>query len=194
MIWNKNNGIEPEGENKTQTSLQRRKMFKQGYQFWLGIAAVFLIMGAGAWLYSSQFATQELLFLTKETVLADTLSDGSVVVLNKRSLLRYPAKFRGAQRRVWLTKGEAFFTVAGDKTGPFIVHSGSTVIQSTKSSFNVKNKKGIVEVIVETGTVQVSKNSKMITLRPGEKVLVRQSSSQLIKEINPDHLYQYYLP
>lgn len=204
LIWEKSRELKFEGEDEAGASLQRlklkiatdklqrKKMFRLGYRFWVRIAAVFLVLGGGAWLYSSQFSTQELLFLTKGTVQADTLSDGSVVVLNKRSLLRYPERFRGSKRQVWLTKGEAFFTVTPDQTRPFIIHSGSTTIKVVGTSFNVKNKKGSIEVIVETGIVQVSKSGKMISLKPGEKVLVKQGNTQLIKETNPDHLYNYY--
>ncbi|QNK63136.1 FecR domain-containing protein [Pedobacter sp. PAMC26386] len=204
LIWEKSRLLKFEGEEEAQASLQRlklkieqeklhrKKIFRLGYQFWMKIAAVFLVLGAGAWLYTSQLSTEELLFLTKEAVQADTLSDGSVIVLNKHSLLRYPEKFRGSQRRVWLSKGEAFFTITPDKTKPFIIHTGSTTIKVVGTSFNVKNRKGSIEVIVETGIVQVSKSGKMISLQPGEKVVVKQSASQLIKEVNPDHLYNYY--
>ncbi|RAJ28182.1 FecR family protein [Pedobacter cryoconitis] len=195
--------VKDEGEEDAQASSQRlklevedqqqrKKMFLLGYQFWAKIAAVFLFFGVGAWLYSSQFSTQELLFLTKDTAQADTLTDGSIIVLNKHSLLRYPEKFRGNQRQVWLTKGEAFFTVAPDLEKPFIIHTGSTTIKVAGTSFNVKNRKGSIEVIVEKGTVQVSKSGKMITLSTGEKVLIKQSTVQLIKENNADKLYTYY--
>lgn len=180
--------LKDEGEEQQ----QRKTMFLLGYQFWVKIAAVFLFFGVGAWLYSSQFSTQELLFLTKDTVQADTLTDGSVIVLNKQSLLRYPEKFRGARRQVWLTKGEAFFTVAPDPEKPFIIHTGSTTIKVAGASFNVKNRKGSITVIVGKGTVQVSKSGKTITLNAGEKVLIRQSSTQLLKENNTDQLYSYY--
>jgi transmembrane sensor len=195
--------MKDEGEGEAQVSShqlkleveelqQRKKMFLLGYQFWLKIVAVFLFFGAGAWLYSSQFSTQELLFLTKGTVQADTLTDGSVIVLNKHSLLRYPEKFRGGQRQVWLTKGEAFFTVAPVQEKSFVMHISSTTIKVAGASFNVKNRKGSIEIIVEKGTVQVNKGGQMNTLNAGEKVLIKQNSSQLIKVNNTDQLYTYY--
>lgn len=177
---------------KDEDQQQRKTMFLLGYQFWVKIAAVFIFFGVGAWIYSSQFSTQEVLFLTKDTVQADTLTDGSVILLNKNSLLRYPEKFRGARRQVWLTKGEAFFTVAPDPEKPFIVHTGSTMIKAAGTSFNVKNRKGSITVIVQTGTVQVSKSGKTIILNAGEKVLIKQGNAQLIKENNTDQLYSYY--
>lgn len=180
--------LKPEAEDQQ----QKKKMFLLGYHFWIKIAASFIFFGVGAWIYSSQFSTQEVLFLTKDIVQADTLTDGSIIVLNKRSLLRYPEKFSGTQRQVWLTKGEAFFTVAPDPERPFIIHTGSTTIKAAGSSFNVKNRKGSITVIVQTGTVQVSKSGKKITLITGEKVWIKQGNGQLIKENNTDQLYSYY--
>ena len=154
-------------------------------------AAIVLLAGAG-WLYTKQFAVSEVEFLTLKTVQADTLSDGSVITMNKNSLLRYPNKFSGNQRQVWLTKGEAFFNITPDKDKPFIIHTGSTTIKVVGTSFNVKNKRDQIEVIVETGTVQVSRNGKMVSLIPGEKVLVMRQRADLIKEKNSDRLYTYY--
>lgn len=195
--------MKDEGEEEVQVSShqlkleveeqqQRKKMFLSGYRFWLKTGVVFLFFCAGAWLYSSQFSTQELFFLTKGTIQADTLADGSVIVLNKHSLLRYPEKFKGSQRQVWLTKGEAFFQVSPVQEKSFIIHTSSTTIKVAGASFNVKNRKGSIEIIVEKGKVQVSKGGQMSTLNAGEKVLIKQSSSQLIKVNNTDQLYTYY--
>jgi transmembrane sensor len=160
---------------------------------WLKAAAAIVLLAGCIWVYRNQFSVQEVRFLTQEIVKADTLSDGSVVTLNKNSLLRYPEKFRGGQRQVWLSKGEAFFTVTHDKKKPFLIHTGDAVIRVVGTSFNVKNKDGNVEVIVETGIVQVSRNGETVSLRPGEKVQVRHDPAvKLVKEDNPDRLYNYY--
>lgn len=154
-------------------------------------AALVLIAGAG-WLYINQFAVNEMEFLTQKTVQIDTLSDGSVITLNKHSLLRYPTKFKDGERQVWLTKGEAFFDISPDKKKPFLIHTGNTTIRVVGTSFNVKNKGDNIEVIVETGVVQVSRRGKMVSLKPGEKVLVERNKTDLIKEGNSDQLYTYY--
>lgn len=48
-----------------------------------------------------------------------TLQDGTVVNLNSASELRYPVRFTGTERKVFLT-GEAYFQVAKDKEHPFV--------------------------------------------------------------------------
>ena len=173
-------------------NLQRPKMVMLKLYSWIKVAAAIILLAGGTWFYTYRISTRPVQFLTQEIVKADTLSDGSIITLNKHSLLRYPERFRGKQRQVWLTKGEAFFSIARDKTKPFFIHTGLTVIKVVGTSFNVKNKNGEIEVIVETGIVQVSENGKMISLLPGEKLLVKQNSNLMIKERNPDRLYNYY--
>jgi transmembrane sensor len=60
------------------------------------------------------------------------------------------------------------------------------------TSFNVKSVNGVTEVIVETGIVQVIRNSKMVELHPKEKTKVTQQDSVLTKAKEQDKLYNYY--
>lgn len=159
---------------------------------WLKIAVAILFLAGSALFYFYQFNVPELQFVTNNEIKADTLSDGSIVTLNKASVLKYPKKFSGKQRSVILAKGEAFFDVAHNKQLPFIIVAGRTSIRVVGTSFNVKNKNGNVEVIVETGVVQVTRNGQRVLLKPGEKVLVKQDERLFKKESNPDQLYNYY--
>jgi len=159
---------------------------------WMKIAAAVILISGFAWLYTSRYSTKEMQFLTHGLVKTDTLSDGSVITLNKNSMLRYPEKFRGKLRQVWLSKGEAFFNISPDKAKPFLINTGNTIIKVVGTTFNVKNKRGLVEVIVETGIVLVSQNGQTVSLKPGEKVSVAPGAKTLIKELIPDHLYKYY--
>ncbi|MFD0749167.1 FecR family protein [Mucilaginibacter calamicampi] len=159
---------------------------------WLKIAAAILsFVGCGLfYLYQRNF--KEIQLITKNEVKVDTLSDGSIVTLNKATSLKYPIRFRGKKRNVILTRGEAFFNVAKNKAMPFIISTGSTTIKVVGTSFNVKNKADAIEVIVETGIVQVTRNGNTVSLKPGEKVLVKQNPLLFRKEKNPDRLYNYY--
>lgn len=159
---------------------------------WLGIAASLLLLAGCSWLYFSQFSVTKIQLITNAKTQTTTLPDGSVITLNRLSRFEYPSRFKTDQRQVKLTEGEAFFNVAHNKAKPFVISAGSALIKVVGTSFNVKNKKGNVEVIVETGIVQVSRNGLSVILKPGEKVLVKQSSSILEKESNTDKLYTYY--
>jgi transmembrane sensor len=160
--------------------------------FWLKIAAAILIFTCCGIFYFYQRNFKDIEVATNKDVKVDTLSDGSIVTLNKATLLKYPVRFAGKQRNVILTHGEAFFNVAKNKSMPFIISTGGTTIRVVGTSFNVKNKADTVEVIVETGMVLVTQNGTTVSLKPGEKVLVNHGSAVFTKEKNPDRLYNYY--
>lgn len=159
---------------------------------WLKVAAILILISAITWFYNDAQTVINMQAVTGELVQVDTLSDGSVIILNKQSVVEYPSKFKGNLRHVVLAKGEAFFDVSPDKKKPFLITSGNTTIRVVGTSFNVKLKHGAVEVIVESGKVEVSKGGKSILLVPGEKILVSDSESQLEKVKTPDLLHNYY--
>lgn len=206
LIWQTSQNLKFKGEIDAPASLERLKqkvktqqvavaepkVFSFTRSYWAKIAAVILLFISGTWYYTTRFSTEEVQFFTQEMVKADTLSDGSIITLNKNSALQYPRIFQRKQRQVTLKRGEAFFRVTPDKTKPFLIHTGNTVIKVVGTSFNVKNRNGDVEVIVETGIVMVTRKDKTVALRPGEKVTVKQNADELVKVHNPDHLYNYY--
>lgn len=162
---------------------------------WLRIAASILLISTLGWLGYSYFenksANTTLEIQATNTTLNDTLPDGTTVTLNKNSSLSYSSKFRGKTRPVVL-KGEAFFNVAPDKTKPFIITINDVTVQVVGTSFNVKNKNGKTTVDVETGIVKVSKNKDQVELRHGEKVIIANLQSQLLKSVSKGKLYNYY--
>jgi ferric-dicitrate binding protein FerR (iron transport regulator) len=90
---------------------------------WMRIAAsIILIAGLGiaAYFMINNNEPKEMVAQAGQNVLVDTLPDGSVITLNKRSTITYPSKFKGDTRAIAL-KGEAFFSVAPDKKKPFII-------------------------------------------------------------------------
>lgn len=160
---------------------------------WLRIAAIFLLVLAGGIFYflNENKTVKTLTVQSGESVLTDTLSDGSVIVLNKQSSLSYPEKFSGNNRTVEL-KGEAFFTISPDKSKPFIIHTGDVGIKVVGTSFNVKNTADKTEVIVETGIVEVSRKQHILELRPREMATVFSNRPEPVKQQSTDELYNYY--
>lgn len=159
---------------------------------WLSVAAVLLILAVAAYFFILQHRVQEIYLTTTNSTQATTLPDGSMVTLNHRSHFEYPSAFKGNQRRVKLNSGEAFFNVAHNKVKPFIITAGNTQIRVVGTSFNVKKHADQVEVIVETGLVEVTNNHQTVRIAPGEKLLISHDKSGLKKEANPDRLYNYY--
>ena len=121
----------------------------------------------------------------------DTLPDGSVITLNKHSSLSYAGAYNKEKRTVEL-QGEAFFKVTPNKDKPFVVEVNGITVTVTGTSFNIKTNGKTTEVIVETGSVQVSNSRQTIALTPKEKVVVAPSDAVLAKENVTDQLYSYY--
>lgn len=161
----------------------------------LQVAAVALLLITGAWvIYRSFNPAAPLAMVSKQTgwnTLTDTLSDGSIITLNKQTTVRYPARFEPAKRTVQL-KGEAFFKVTPDKERPFIVQAGNVTIRVVGTAFNVNNYDSSTSVVVESGKVRVTHGDEWIELEKGEQVLIRHNSGALEKSLVKDSLYSYY--
>lgn len=99
-----------------------------------------------------------------------TLSDGTRVRLNSESRLRFPAKFTGSGREVYL-EGEAFFEVSGDAKHPFIVHTNLASVKVLGTSFNLNAySKGSVTTSLLSGSVEVGAASgHELRLEPGRE-------------------------
>lgn len=65
------------------------------------------------------------------------LADGTVVHLNCETTLRYPVRFTGKERRVFL-EGEAFFEVTKSEEIPFVVDTRELQVVVTGTKFDVK--------------------------------------------------------
>jgi ferric-dicitrate binding protein FerR (iron transport regulator) len=159
------------------------------------IAATILLAVCAGWLaylmMGDRLENQRVLVSSGERTLTDTLPDGSVVVLNRQSSISYPEHFRGNSREVTL-KGEAFFDVQPDKTKPFIISVNNVAVRVVGTSFNVKDNAQKTEVVVETGLVEVARDTQKIRVRPREKVTVFHNAKGLIKQQSQDDFYQYY--
>lgn len=105
------------------------------------------------------------------------LSDGTKVLLNAGSSLRYPVQFlEGKERKVFL-EGEAFFDVAHDKKNSFGVDAQELDVQVYGTKFNLSNypEEETTEVVLTEGSVGLSykqqgiQNKEKIYLEPGFK-------------------------
>jgi ferric-dicitrate binding protein FerR (iron transport regulator) len=104
------------------------------------------------------------------------LPDGTKVVLNAQSSLRFPSTFSDATREVILT-GEAFFDVAEDKNHPFIVKTQGINIVVLGTAFNLKSYEGdpTIETTLIRGKVVIENNRgvsrKKVELKPNQKAV-----------------------
>lgn len=107
-----------------------------------------------------------------------TLSDGTKVVLNSSSSLRYPSSFKEGDKRDVYLEGEAFFSVTKDKEKMFVVNTlNNSHIQVFGTEFNVKayEGKGLVQTTLVSGVIDfVCKNDmreQRLRMEPGQKVI-----------------------
>lgn len=159
---------------------------------WMQIAATLVLFIGAAWMvkfFAYDFGRTTI--VADNTVISETLPDGTVVTLNKASSLKYKTSFDGATRSVTLS-GEAFFDVTPNKERPFIIDVDGVEVKVLGTSFNVKSETAKTEVIVETGLVEVSKKENSIKVKPNEKAVVLKDNPAPIKQANEDALYSYY--
>lgn len=112
------------------------------------------------------------------------LPDGSKVILNSESIIRYPSAFIGDKRAVTLI-GEAFFDVEHNAKKPFIVNTSHVQVRVLGTSFNVKafEDQSRHRIALASGQVEVSpsriengSNDKIIIF-PGQAISYNLSSS-----------------
>jgi transmembrane sensor len=99
----------------------------------------------------------------------DTLPDGSVVTLQQKASIAYPAGLNGNTRSIRL-RGDAFFSVVHDAARPFVVQANDVMVTVIGTSFNIRSIPGHTEVRVKTGAVKVEHGTEAHLLHAGEKI------------------------
>lgn len=115
------------------------------------------------------------------------LSDGTEIILNSGSSIKFLKGFTPIERIVYL-QGEAFFNVSKDTLRLFQVIAGDIITQALGTSFNVSayNPSQNVDVSLVSGKVAVRSGSKSIpdvSLLPGEKAVYKINEKDFIKSI-----------
>jgi transmembrane sensor len=100
------------------------------------------------------------------------LEDGSRVHLNVDSRVR--VDFRGDERRITLSRGQAFFDVAHDPDRPFVVTADGARIRALGTRFDVRRQDGAVRVTLLQGSVRVTpeRGQGSVVLAPDEAAVV----------------------
>jgi len=130
---------------------------------------------------------------TNETRLV-TLSDGSEVLLGARTAMKV-GEFSDTERRVYLTEGEALFSVSRDIKRPFVVVSEGTRVEVLGTKFNINKAREIFEVSLLEGRVNVVQETegniipfltteKTVELSPDHSVAVKAGVLQTVTEQN----------
>lgn len=177
----------PSGQKK-----QRRFSIRQ-----LVIAACMLLLPVTGWLFYQLNATatehqENNINLARITITnydddqkQFTLSDGSVLTLEKGASVSYDSMFSPLERRVLLNEGKVLFEVTGNPKHPFIVQTKDIVTTAIGTEFYVDHKVREEKILVQLleGKVTLkSENEKVIMteilLKPGQQCFIDQRTME----------------
>lgn len=113
------------------------------------------------------------------------LGDGTLVCLNSESELRYPVRFDGEERQVFL-RGEGYFEVTKDPDHPFVVEVENARIEVLGTTFNVcsyEEEEQVVTTLVE-GMVRLSSENQSVVLIPNEQGILDKEGHLIKMEVD----------
>ena len=117
------------------------------------------------------------------------LADGTIARLNCETELRYPVRFVGKERRVYLD-GEAFFEVVKNAEMPFIVETKQMQVEVTGTQFDVKvyAEDETMQATLVEGGVKVcayGAGSKPVALTPSQQYVLDVQTRQVeVKKVD----------
>lgn len=129
------------------------------------IAAV-LAISFSIYYYTTTFDTNVMTLAAEKTMVE--LPDASEVSLNALSNISYNKSKWNNNRDITL-EGEAFFKVAKGSTFNVNTEQGTVTVLGTE--FNVKHRNNYFEVVCYEGSVKVTDNNNIVTLKPGDSFL-----------------------
>lgn len=174
-----------------------------GIRRWMiaaSVAALLIISGA-LWYVTSQKNTKTEFSTAYGEIKKIVLPDQSQITLNAHSHIAFKADGNKEDaREVWLD-GEANFDVkhlhkAGSpikESERFIIHTSLLQVEVLGTVFNVKDRRGEVEVSLESGSVKVvvkGEKNKQWILKPGEVAVYSNAAKILDKQVQAPGIFK----
>lgn len=168
-----------ECEMKSQTKVKRNSIKK-----WMQYAAI--ITGLAVVSVTTYLLVyndiDQLIVENNEDVQQLFLPDGTKVWLNKSAQLKYPEKFDGKTRSVYL-EGEAYFEIVHNSDQPFIVETSALEVTVTGTTFNINSssQSEVASVTLIEGEVRVhgKSNEGLLTLLPGQRAELNRTTRKI---------------
>lgn len=164
-------------------SIKTHRKLNLGSLYRLAAAAAMLILFSGLIYFISPSFMSSVYKTGYGETNTITLPDNSVVILNANSKIRLSNHWETDEHReVWL-EGEGFFSVTHKKNNQrFIVHTKNLTIEVLGTEFNVNNRRGTTNVVLNKGKVKVNTTgSDELFMKPGELVSFSESEKKLKK-------------
>lgn len=180
---------------QTQASLEPGNAIVRYPARYLWAAAVTFVLlcasATGWWLYSRADHRHATNYGETKKI---TLPDGSVVILNANSLIRYPSSWSDEDKRcVWL-EGEAYFDVVRSPRGfhpKFIVCTEDVKVEVLGTQFNVFKREAKTLVTLQEGKVTLDipgAAEEKIVMQPGEQVEFSSLTQKAVrKTVKPEN-------
>ncbi|MCE6989829.1 FecR domain-containing protein [Dyadobacter sp. CY323] len=133
------------------------------------------------------FHLQKIESITHRTSYGETksiiLPDSSKVLLNANTQLSWDNNWKRKGIRKVKLEGEAFFEVKKLNGTEFVVQSGDVKVKVLGTVFNVRNRRGLTDVFLESGKVKLELDNidgKTITMEPGNSVHYDDKRTELV--------------
>ncbi len=169
MEYDKKQAWQNISERITQKTAQRKRRARRVLS-----AAAVLCMIAGCAVYYTLLMQKPVQMIQVATRNNETktlrLSDGSVLVLNGNSSLRYAEPLDKNLRNVELLRGEASFDIAKDPKRPFRVTIGAAEIEVLGTLFNINAYSSKLAVTLAEGSIRFKQGTFHCMLVPGERL------------------------
>ncbi|MEJ5145101.1 FecR family protein [Sphingobacterium sp. MYb388] len=151
------------------TTYRRKRRLKA-----IHTCATILIIVAGFFTWKHMVTEQPVNMILVSTasneIKSIKLSDGSTLVINNNSSLRYPEKLDKNLRKVELLHGEAIFNIAKDPERPFQVSVDDSQIEVLGTIFNINAYTSKISVTLAEGSIRFSNKNFNCLLVPGEQL------------------------
>jgi len=115
------------------------------------------------------------------------LPDGTRVWLNDGTTFRYPERFTGSRREVFVD-GEAYFEVKSNPENPFVVSNPmmNTVVTGTHFNLNAYSADKYFEATLIEGKIHLENTNKNLVMKPGEQVQFDSKLEKIVqKTVDP---------
>ena len=171
-----------------------KKRFQPTIGWWLRSIAIWipaiLLLATGGYMYYNQTQSPRLaeIYVPKGDIQTIIFQDGTKVILNADSRLKYTPGFKLFSREVEL-EGEAYFEVTKNRHKPFTVQSDAIRVRVLGTTFNLKSDKRcrIAEATLIEGEIEVKGNKEegQIILTPGQRAELNKNNGRLtVKQVD----------
>ncbi len=165
-----------------------KKQFRFRKQVWGAIACIIILLISIISIKEYKISEHKhILFTEISTSFGEKkeyiLPDGSKVLLNACSTIKFPQQFQGKNREIELN-GEAYFEIVHDKKKKFLIKTDNFIVKVLGTKFNVKSytEQETALVSVKSGKVEVELPQASMKLTANEQVQIQANGNEFIKK------------